>query len=106
MVVQAAERARNVRALGFLDLEHQFADICRNRVHTESVQASLEHMGLDAYLVERRSPLADRNVGILSIEEVHLLESAAVCLDAVEATHINDGRSHPYELVNSRLILA
>ena len=52
MVVEAAEASGDVGALGLLDLEHQFADVCGDRIHTESVQTALKHMGLDAGFVE------------------------------------------------------
>ena len=66
VVVQAAEGAGDVGALLFLDLEHQFPDIRRYRVHSESVEASFKHMRLDAGLVERGCPAADGHVGVLA----------------------------------------
>ena len=106
MVVEAAERAGDVGALLFLDFEHQFPDIGRNRVHSEGVEASFKHMRLDAGLVERGGPAADGHVRVFAEKEVHLLERAAVGLDAVEAAHINDGRCHLDKLVHAGNVLA
>ncbi len=106
MVVQTAERAGDVSTLSLLDLEHEFADIGRYRIHPQGVEATLKHVGLDAGLVERGRPLADRNIRVLPVEEVHLLESSAVGLHTVEASHIDDGRSHPDKLVHTGLVFA
>ena len=106
MVVQAAEGAGDVGALLFLDFEHQFPDIGRNRVHSEGVEASFQHVCLDAGLVERGGPAADGHVRVFAEKEVHLLERAAVGLDAVEAAHINDGRGDLHELVDAGHVLA
>ena len=93
-IVQTAEGAGNVGALRLLDLEHQFAHVRGHGIHTQGVEAALQHMGLDAGLVEGGRPLADGDVRVFAVKEVHLLERAAVGLDAVEATHVNDSRSH------------
>ena len=63
-------------------------------------------MGLDAGLVERSSPSADGHVRVLSEEEIHLFECSSIGLDPVEASHINDGRSHFFKLVNPRDIFS
>ena len=47
-------------------------------------------MGLNPGLMERFGPLADGFVGVLSIQEVDLLETAAIGLDTVEAAHPDD----------------
>ena len=59
VVVEAAEGAGDVGALLLLHLEHEFADVCGDGVHADGVEATLEHMCLDAYLVEGGGPLAD-----------------------------------------------
>ena len=106
VVVEAAEGTGDVGALLLLDLEHQFAHVRGDRIHPEGVEAALQHVGLDACLVERGRPLADGDVGVLAVEEVHLLEGAAVGLHAVEASHIDDGRCDPDQLVHARLVFA
>ena len=106
VVVQAAEGAGDVGALCLFHLEHQFADVRRNGVHADGVEAAFQHMGLDARLAEGSRPLAHGDVRVLAVEQVHLLEGAAVGFHAVEAAHVHDGRSHPYQLVHARLIPA
>ena len=105
-IVESAERTGDIGSLSLLDLEHQLAHIGRNRIHPERVQSPFEHMGLDSRLMERSRPLAHGDIGVLSIEEVHLFERAAVGLHTVEAAHVYNGRRNPYELVDSRLVLA
>ena len=106
MVVQAAERAGDIGALGLFDLEHKFADIGRYRVHPEGVKPPFKHMGLDAGLMERGRPHSNGTVGILAVEEIDLLECAAVGLDSVEASHVYNGGGHADKLVSPGLIFA
>ena len=105
-VVEAAKGTGDIRALLLLYLEHKFADIGRNGIHTDTVEAALEHVGLNACLVERSCPLAYGDIGILTIEQIHLLKGAAVGFHSIEASHIHDGRGHPYKLVHTRLVPA
>ena len=106
VVVEAAERTGNVRALLLLYLEHEFAHIQGYGVHAEGVEAALQHVRLDARLVEGRRPGPHGLVGILSEQEVHLLEGAAVGFHPVEAAHVDNGRSHLHQLVHPGHILA
>ena len=66
------------------------------RTHADAVQTTVEHVGLDAGLVERLGPLTDCFVRIFAIKEVYLFETATVCLNTVETTHFDDywGRFH------------
>ena len=106
MVVQSAERTGDVGALLFLDLEHQVADVPRYRVHPEGIEASFQHMGLDARLMERSRPLADRDVRILTEKEIHLFESASIGFYAVEAAHVDDCGTYLAKLVDPGNIFA
>ena len=104
-VVQTAEDAGDVRALCLLHLIEELAHILWNWAHAQSVQSAVEHVSLDASLMERLCPFAHRLVGVFSVEEVHLLETTTVCFNTVETSHLDDGWSHFYELVHTRLIL-
>ena len=106
MVVESAEGARDVGALSLLDLEHQLAHVGGHRVHTQGVESALQHMGLNPGFMERGRPHADGLVGILAVEEIDLLESAAVGLHPVETPHIDDGGSDPHKLVSAGLVFA
>ena len=106
VVVEAAERTGDVHALGLLYLVHEFAHVCRNGVHAKGVERTLEHVGLDAGLVEGGRPRPDGAVRVLAVEKVNLFESAAVGLDAVEASHIYDSGSHPDQLVHPGLVFS
>ena len=90
MVVKTAERTHDVGSLSFLDLSHQSPDIIRNREHSQSVQTSFEHVGLNSNLVERSGPLADSLVRILSEKEINLLKGSTVCFNTVKASHFDD----------------
>ena len=100
-IVEAAEGTGDIGSLFFLDHEHQVAHVLRNGIHAQGVQTAFQHVGLDAGFVEGGRPAAYRHVRILAEEEVNLLESAAVGLDAVETAHVDDGRSHFYQLIHA-----
>ena len=106
VVIKTAERTGDVGALLFLDLEHQIPDISRDRIHPKGVQSPLKHVGLDPGFMERRRPLTDSHIGILSEKEIDLLKSASVGLNPVEATHIHDSRGYLTKLVDPGDVLA
>ncbi len=104
-VVKAAEDTGDVRSLGFLDLIEQLAQVLGARGHTKAVERTVEHVGLDTGLMEGLGPLTHSVVRVLSVEEVYLLEAAAVGFDAVEASHFDDRRSDLHQLVYAWLVL-
>ena len=106
VVVEATEGTGDVCALGLLDLEHQFPHVGGDGVHTEGVQAPFKHMCLDTGLVEGGGPYAHRLVGVLSIEQVHLLEGAAIGLYPVEASHVDYCGGNADKLVCAWLVFA
>ena len=106
MVVEAAERAGDIGALFCLYLIHEAPDIPRNGIHTEGVETSFEHVCLYADFVERCGPGSYGLVGVLSEEEVHLLERSSVGLDPVETAHVDDDGSDLNKLVNPRDVFA
>ena len=55
--------------------------------------------------MEGLCPLTDAYVWILAIEEVYLLETTAVCLNAVKTSHLDNSRGHLYQLIYAGLIL-
>ena len=105
-LVQAAEDAGDVDALGVLDAVHEAAHVGGYGVHAQGVQAAVQHVCLYACFVEGSGEGAYGPVGVLAIQQVHLLEGAAVGLDACEATHVDDERGDAYQLVYSRLVFA
>ena len=105
-VVEAAERAHDVDALSLFNESHKTPNIARDAEHTEAVESTFEHVGLDASLIKRGSPGADGDIRVFAIHEVDLFKSAAISLDAVEAAHIDNSRGHLNELVDAGLILA
>ena len=98
-VVQAIEDTGNIRSLSVLHLVHHPANIVWHGIHTQCIQATIEHVGLDTHLVEG---LAERPYGlvwILSSQQVHLLEGSSIGLHASKAAHFNDDRSDPRQLI-------
>ena len=105
-VVQAAENTGNVRTLFLLDLVHELANVVGNGIHSECVQATVKHVSLYSDLIERFAEGTDCIVGILACQQVDLLESAAIGLDAVEASHFDNYGSYACKLVFAGLKLA
>ena len=89
-----------------LDLVHEFTDVHRARVHAEGVETTVEHVGLDTGLVERFREGADGLVRVLPVQELDLLEGAAVGFHTVEAPHVDDYRSYLLQLVDAGGVLA
>ena len=51
-IIQSAEDTCDIHALGMLYLIHQGTHIIRHRIHTERIQTTIKHVGLDTHLVE------------------------------------------------------
>ena len=106
VVVEAAERAGDVGSLLGLHFIHEPPHIPGYGIHTEGVEASLQHVCLNTDFVERGGPCSYGFVGVLAEEEVYLLESSSVGLYSVEASHIDDDRGDLDKLVNPRNIFS
>ena len=104
-IVQPVENAGDIRPLRLLDLVEQLPQVLGTGTHPHGVQPPVQHVRLDAGLVERLRPLTHGDVGVLPVQQIHLLKSAAVGLDAVETAHPDDGWGYFHELVHARLIL-
>ena len=95
----------DVYALSMLHLIHQFAHIIGHGIHAKSIQATIEHVGLDAHLIEGLTEGAHGLIRILTCHEVHLFESTTIGLYTGKATHVDDNRSDAFQLVLARLKL-
>jgi len=84
----------------------QFANIIRNGIHAECVQASVEHVGLDANLIKRFAESAHSSIRVFSGKKVYLLEGSSVGLNAVENAHVDDCWSNAFQLVFAGLELS
>ena len=104
-IVQTTERTGDISTLFLLNHVEEFADICRNRAHTKSVQRAVQHVCLNTSLMERLGPLADCLIRILSVKEVHLLKSTTICFYSVEAAHLHDYGRYFHQLVDAWYIL-
>ena len=105
-VIQSAEDTGYVNALGFLYLVHEASYISRNREHTQCVECSVEHVGLDSRFVERLCKASHSLVGVLSGHEVDLLECSSISLDAGETSHFDNSRRYFLQLLCKRLELS
>ena len=98
-VVQTVEDTGDVGALLRLHLVHEGAHVVGHGIHAKSVQTTVEHVGLDAHLVEGLAEGADSLVGVLAREKVHLLEGTAIGLYTAEAAHLNDDGGNLSQLI-------
>ena len=89
-IVQTAEDTRNIHSLRVLHLIHQGAHIVRHGIHTQGIQATIEHVGLNTCLVEWFAECPYSSIGVLTRHEVHLLKGTAIGLHTTEAAHVDD----------------
>ena len=85
---------------------HHRTHVVRNRVHTQCIQTAVEHVGLDAGLMQDSGVGTDRLVRVLTGEEVHLFEGTAVCFYTCETAHLDENRRNTYQLILAWLELA
>ena len=102
-VVQSAEDTRDVHTLCVLHLVHQTTDVGRYGEHAQRVQTTVEHMRLDAGLVEGACEGTHGLVRVLTVQQVDLFEGAAVGFDTCKAAHLDDDGCDAFQLVLSRL---
>ena len=93
-VVQTTENTGDVHTLSFLHLVHQFANVVGNRVHTQGVKATIQHVCLDTHLIERLTESTYSQIGVLASHEVHLLKGATIGFHTGKAPHVNDNGSN------------
>ena len=104
-VVQTIKYSGDIYTLRMFYLIHQFSYIHRTWIHAQSVQTTIQHVRLDASFIERFGKCANSQVRILTIHKVHLLESATVSFNTVEAAHVDNDRGYAFKLVFSWLEL-
>ena len=105
-IIQAAEDAGDIDTLSVLDLVLQLSHIIGHRIHAQSVEAAVEHVGLDTYFIERFAESTHGGIGVLAGEQVDLFESTAVGFHTVENSHVDDDRCDALQLVLAGLELA
>ena len=89
-----------------LDLVHEGTNVIGYGIHAQRIESAVEHVGLDAYLVERLAEGTHSIVGVFACQEVYLLKGTTVGLYTREATHFNDDGSDALQLVLARLELS
>ena len=98
-IVQSVEDAGDIGALGMFHLIHKCAHVIGHGIHAEGVQSAVEHVGLDAHLVERLTECTDSFVGVLAGQEVHLLKGATIGFHTGETAHVDDNGGDAGQLV-------
>ena len=94
--VQPTKNPCNVHTLGMLYFIHQPTYIRRYGIHTQPIQATIEHMGLDAGLIKRFGKCTHRLIRIFSIQKIHLLKSSSIGFDTGKTTHLYNQRSNSH----------
>ena len=78
---------------------HESAHVSRHGEHAQRVQAAVEHVVLMPTSLNGFREGTHGLVGVLTIKEIHLFKSAAVCFHAGKATHLDDYRCNTLQLV-------
>ena len=105
-IIQSVEDTGNVNTLGVLHLIHHATHVVGHGIHAKGIQTTVEHMGLDAHLIERFTECTNGFVGILAGKQVHLLKGTAIGFYSGETPHFNDGRGDALQLILAGLELA
>ena len=105
-VVQSAEDTGDVDALCVLHLVLQSAHVVGHGIHAEGVEATVEHVGLDAHLVERLTEGSHSEIGVLARHQIHLLKGTTIGFHSGETAHVDDNGGNTLQLVLTGLELA
>ena len=98
-VVQTTEDTGDIHTLCLLHLIHQFTYVVGHGIHTQRVQTTVQHVRLDAYLVERLTESTYSIVRILAGHKVHLFKGTTIGFYTGKASHVNDDGSNTLQLV-------
>ena len=105
-IIQSAEDTGDIHTLRVLHLIHQLTHIGWHRIHTQSIQTTIKHVGLDTHLVEWFGERAYCYIRILAIEEIDLLAGTTIGFHTVKTTHVNNYGSNFCQLIFTWHILA
>ena len=67
-LIQSTEDTGDIHPLCMLDFIHQFTHICRNRIHTQCIQTTIEHMRLNARFSKRCGKSTDGFIRIFAVQ--------------------------------------
>ena len=105
-VIQTVKDTCDVGALCMFYLVHQGADIVRNGVHAEGIQATIQHVSLDTGLMKRLAESANGLVRVLTGKEINLLKGTTIGFNTGKTSHFNKYRSNAFQLIFAWLELA
>ena len=103
-LIQSTKDTGDIHPLCMLDFIHQFTHIRRNRIHTQCIQTTIEHMRLNARFSKRCGKSTDGFIRIFAVQQIHLLKSTAIRFNSGKTAHLNNQRSDTNKLINPRLI--
>jgi hypothetical protein len=98
-IVQTIKDTGDISTLLSLHLVHQCTYIIRHRIHTKSVQTTVEHVSLDTYLIERLTESANCLVRIFACEEIYLFEGTTIRLNTAKAAHFDNNWGNLSQLI-------
>ena len=104
-VIQTAKSTGNVRSLRFLYLIKQLSHISRNWAHTQTVQRTVQHMGLNTCFMKRLCPGTYGLIGVFAKQQIYLFEAATVGFNTGKTSHFDDSGSYFHQLVYTWHIL-
>ena len=98
-IVQSTENTGNIHALCFFHFIHQLPYVGRNRIHSQSIETSIQHVCLNARLIEEFCESTHRLIGVFTIKQVHLFRSTTISFHTSKTPHINNGGCYLCQLV-------
>ena len=102
--IQSTENTSDIHSLCMLHMIHQTTNIGRYRIHTQSIQTTIQHMCLYTCFIERFSKSTYGLVGVFAIQQIHLLKSPSVSFHTGKTPHFDNQGGDTYQLVYTRLI--
>ena len=105
-MLRTSFRPQKIRVMSVPFFVHQAAHIGGHGEHTQGVETTVEHVGLDTCLVEGLGKGAHGLVGVLAIEQIDLLEGTTIGFYSAEAAHFDNHGRDTFELVFAGLEFA
>ena len=98
-IVQTVEDTGDINTLSVLHLIHQGTNIIGHRIHTQCIQTAIQHVRLDASLVERLTESTNGIVGVLACQQVYLLEGSTIGFYTGKTAHFDNNGSNALQLI-------
>ena len=78
---------------------HHRTNIVRNRIHTQSIQATIKHVSLNTCLMQNLGVSTNSLIRVLTSQQINLFEGSTIGFYTRKTTHLNKERGYTYQLI-------